>query len=173
MRKLTFALAVSLLALVACTETKTEATSTNPTPSTPPAPPPPTPTPAPATPTATAPAADPKAEADTIFTQRCSVCHGMSGKGDGPGAAALNPKPRDYTDTAWQKSVDDAYLAKVIVEGGAAVGKSPVMVANADLKDKPEVVNALVAKVRAFAGGAGAAAPAPAPGGTPAPAPTK
>jgi len=111
-------------------------------------------------------APDPKIEADTIFSQRCSVCHGMSGKGDGPGAAALNPKPRDYNDAAWQKSVTDEYISKVIIEGGASVGKSPTMVANADLKTKPEVVKALVAKVRSFAV---AAAPAPAP----APAPKK
>ena len=95
---------------------------------------------------------DPAVEAEQIFTQRCSVCHGMNGKGDGPGAAALNPKPRNYTDPKWQASVTDDHIAKTIVEGGAAVGKSPLMVPNADLKDKPEVVKALVAKVRSFKG---------------------
>ena len=40
---------------------------------------------------------------------------------------------------------------EVIVEGGPAIGKSPLMAPNADLKDKPEVVKALVAKVRSFA----------------------
>jgi mono/diheme cytochrome c family protein len=139
----------STLALAGCpSEPKTEP----PPPATPTPPPPPeTPTPPAGDPTATAPAAaDPKAEAEQVFAQRCSVCHGATGKGDGPGAAALNPKPRDYSDAEWQKSVDDAYLAKVIVEGGAAVGKSPTMIANADLKDKPEVVKELVAKVRSF-----------------------
>jgi hypothetical protein len=38
----------------------------------------------------------------------------------------------------------------VIIEGGAAVGKSPLMTPNADLKDKPDVVAALVKKVRSF-----------------------
>jgi len=92
-----------------------------------------------------------EAEAITIFNTRCAACHGASGKGDGIAAGALNPKPRDYSDKAWQASVDDSYIAKVIVEGGAAVGKSPLMTPNADLKDKPEVVKALVAKVRTFA----------------------
>ena len=41
-------------------------------------------------------------------------------------------------------------IAKVIVEGGAAIGKSPMMTANPDLKDKPEVVKALVAKIRTY-----------------------
>src|SRR5687768_11220145 len=62
--------------------------------------------------------------AQTLFSQRCAVCHGTSGKGDGPGAVALNPKPRDYTNTAWQKSVSDDELKKIIVQGGQAVGKS-------------------------------------------------
>lgn len=108
--------------------------------------------PAAAAPAAAAPAAgDPVAEAEQIFSTRCTVCHGASGKGDGAGAAALNPKPRDYSDAAWQKSVTDDVLAKVIVEGGQAIGKSPLMAPSPDLKDKPEVVKALVAKVRSFA----------------------
>lgn len=133
------------LALTACTEQKPAE----------PAPPPPPPVkpvdvvPAPA-PAAAAAAADPKTEAEQIFTQRCSVCHGASGKGDGAGAAALNPKPRDYTDAAWQKSVTDDVLTKVILEGGQSIGKSPLMAPSPDLKDKPEVVKALVAKVRSF-----------------------
>ncbi|MCL4831181.1 MAG: c-type cytochrome [Caldilineaceae bacterium] len=31
------------------------------------------------------------------YTQYCAVCHGNEGKGDGPGAAALNPKPADFS----------------------------------------------------------------------------
>ena len=122
----------------------------------------PTPAPAPApapapTPTPTAPA-DPKAEAEQVFMQRCSTCHGTDGSGNGPAATALPVKPRNYSDAAWQKSVDDATLAKVIVEGGQSIGKSPLMAANPDLKDKPEVVAELVKKIRSFGA---AAAPAP------------
>lgn len=90
-------------------------------------------------------------QAKNLFKTRCVICHGESGKGDGPTAAALNPKPRDYTDAEWQKSVTDADLAKIIVEGGPAVGKSALMPANPDLKDKPEVVNELVKIIRDFA----------------------
>ena len=89
-------------------------------------------------------------EAKDIFNTRCSVCHGVGGKGDGAASAALNPKPRDMTDDAWQKSVTDEHLKKVIVEGGAAVGKSALMAANPDLKDKPEVVAELVKLVRSL-----------------------
>jgi hypothetical protein len=90
-------------------------------------------------------------EVQTMFTQRCSPCHGESGHGDGPGSAALNPKPRNYTDAAWQKSVTDEQIKKTILYGGAAVGKSPLMPANPDLDGKPEL-DGLVAKVRSFNG---------------------
>src|SRR5687767_6078811 len=48
-------------------------------------------TPAP-TPAATAAASGGDGEAKKLFKARCVVCHGQNGKGDGPGAAALNPK---------------------------------------------------------------------------------
>ena len=34
----------------------------------------------------------------------CTACHGDSGKGDGPGAAALNPKPADWTSAKVQSA---------------------------------------------------------------------
>jgi len=95
-------------------------------------------------------AKDPTVEAQEIFQSRCVTCHGTSGKGDGPGSAALDPKPRNYTSAEWQKSVTDEHLKKIIVEGGAAVGLSPLMPPNPDLIDKPQVVDALVAVIRNF-----------------------
>lgn len=35
-----------------------------------------------------------------MFHEYCSACHGVSGKGDGPAAGALNPKPADLTTFA-------------------------------------------------------------------------
>ena len=91
------------------------------------------------------------AEAQKVFGTLCSSCHGTTGKGDGPAASALNPKPRNYTDTAWQKSVTDQQIADTIVKGGAKVGKSNLMPPNPQLKGKPEVVAGLVKIVRSFA----------------------
>jgi mono/diheme cytochrome c family protein len=111
--------------------------------------------PAPAAPAAqapSAPAAAPSAgaveEAKQIFATRCFTCHGSEGAGDGPGSVALTPKPRNFQDGAWQDSVTDEHIEKIIMYGGAAVGKSPTMPGNPDLMSKPEVVRALVAHVR-------------------------
>jgi mono/diheme cytochrome c family protein len=96
-------------------------------------------------------AGDEAAEAaKQIFGSRCFTCHGAEGAGDGPGSAALNPKPRDFRDAAWQDSVSDDHIANIIKMGGAAVGKSPTMPGNPDLMSKPEVVAALVAHVRSL-----------------------
>jgi mono/diheme cytochrome c family protein len=90
-------------------------------------------------------------EAKQIFATRCFTCHGPEGKGDGPGSAALEPKPRNFQDAAWQDSVTDEHIEKIIQYGGAAVGKSPTMPGNPDLMSKPEVVRALAAHVRGLA----------------------
>jgi mono/diheme cytochrome c family protein len=109
------------------------------------------PTPSSAVPAASsaAPTGDPAAKAKEIFAQRCVPCHGSTGQGDGPASASLNPKPRKYADTAWQASVTDEYIEKIIKFGGAAVGKSPAMPNNPDLSD-PAVVAGLKDIVRSF-----------------------
>lgn len=71
-------------------------------------------------------AGDPEA-GQQPFQQLCATCHGATGKGDGPASAALNPKPRDMSDSEWQAEVDDDYLRTVIRDGGRAVGLSQMM----------------------------------------------
>ena len=96
----------------------------------------------------------------------CSTCHGISGMGDGPSARGVQPSPKNFTDGRWQEYATDEAIAKIIVEGGRAVGKSPLMMANPDLKAKPEVLAGLVRIVRLY----GPQKP-PAVAPTPAPAP--
>ncbi|MBI3090554.1 MAG: cytochrome c [Candidatus Tectomicrobia bacterium] len=57
----------------------------------------------------------------------CAACHGTTGRGDGPAAAALDPKPRNHADGATMNKLSDEHLVTVIKNGGAAVGKSPLM----------------------------------------------
>src|SRR4051812_16454392 len=89
-------------------------------------------------------------QAQQMFATLCATCHGMDGTGKGPASAALNPKPRDYTDPAWQASVTDDMLKETILKGGALVGKSPMMPGNPQLADHPEVLDELVRIVRSF-----------------------
>jgi mono/diheme cytochrome c family protein len=95
--------------------------------------------------------ADAVAEANKVWQERCVTCHGPDGSGNGPGAAALVVKPRSFKDPAWQASVDNERIKKVIVEGGASVGLNEAMAPNPDLKDKTAVQDQLVKKVRSLA----------------------
>ena len=89
-------------------------------------------------------------QAQKMFASVCATCHGMDGTGNGPAAATLNPKPRNYTDAAWQASVSDADLENIILQGGQAVGKSPMMPGQPQLKGQPEVLHGLVQIIRGF-----------------------
>lgn len=97
-----------------------------------------------------APGAALRREAAAIFRQRCAACHGERGAGDGAAAAALQPKPRDLTDPAWQDAIADDDLERIVLLGGAATGKSVLMPANPDLTDKPALLGALREHVRSL-----------------------
>jgi high-affinity iron transporter len=89
-------------------------------------------------------------EAASIISDRCTVCHGDNGDGQGPSAATMNPRPINFHDPKWQKSVSDQTIAKAIMYGGTAVGVSAAMPANPDLVNQPDVVAAIVQKIRAW-----------------------
>lgn len=40
----------------------------------------------------------PETEVNTLFQENCSTCHGISGEGNGPLAAQLEPQPTDFTN---------------------------------------------------------------------------
>jgi mono/diheme cytochrome c family protein len=90
------------------------------------------------------------------FKNECAACHGADGKGNGPTAAALNPKPRNYTDVAWQASVTDDHIKDVIIRGGVvALGaghETSAMPPHPDFANKPDLLNGLVQIVRGFKG---------------------
>ncbi len=95
-----------------------------------PAPPPQNqpPTPPQPTPPPPAEAGDPVARGAEHYQLYCATCHGAEGGGDGPSSVALDPKPAAHSDGNYMNALTDEYLTKVIKEGGAAVGKSPLMV---------------------------------------------
>jgi mono/diheme cytochrome c family protein len=93
---------------------------------------------------------DAMAEAREIFQQRCVTCHGETGAGNGPASSGLDPQPRNFTSAEWQAEVTDEHIERIIVSGGAAVGRSPAMPNNPDLNGKPEVVRGLRQIIRSF-----------------------
>ena len=54
-----------------------------------------------------------------IFTNNCVSCHGENGEGNGPAAAALNPKPRNFKAPTgeWKNGKDVAGITKTLKEG--------------------------------------------------------
>ncbi len=63
----------------------------------------------------------------THYATLCASCHGAAGNGDGPASAGLNPQPAKHSDGAYMNALANDHLYKVVKEGGAAVGKSPLM----------------------------------------------
>ena len=89
-------------------------------------------------------------DAKTAWATLCVTCHGANGLGDGAASAAFPVKPRSFADKTWQASVDDAHIKKIIVEGGASVGKSALMTGAPRLKGNDEALGYLVRIVRSF-----------------------
>lgn len=61
-----------------------------------------------------------------IYKEYCVQCHGPGGKGDGPAASGLSPKPAVHANMAFDK-LPMEYLYNVIYHGGRSVGKSTNM----------------------------------------------
>ena len=63
-------------------------------------------------------------EVDHLFIQHCAACHGLDGRGRGPAAEQLYPKPRDFVDspfrfasTTGERDEIIAALERTIAEG--------------------------------------------------------
>lgn len=79
-----------------------------------------------------------------LFEQRCGACHGKSGRGDGPAAAALQPKPADFSDPKFQAGRTDAQLREMVASGkGLMPGFGKTL--------KPEEIEDLIKYMRSLA----------------------
>ena len=74
-----------------------------------------------------------------LFQELCSVCHGVGGKGDGPSAQGLEPKPADFTNCKVMAKDSDEVLLKIIKGGGQSVGRSTVMPAWGDSLSEQQI----------------------------------
>jgi len=61
---------------------------------------------------------------NTLYQSYCAPCHGKSGRGDGPAATSLHPKPADHTSAAVQAESDGTLFYK-ISEGHANTAMPP------------------------------------------------
>jgi mono/diheme cytochrome c family protein len=88
---------------------------------------------------------DPKvAMGQTMYAEKCALCHGATGHGDGPGAAALDPKPRNHTDGSYMNAQTNEQLHEVVKNGK---GQMPAW--GATMSD--EEIDAVLAYVRTLA----------------------
>lgn len=72
--------------------------------------------------------ANPKllARGEALFKQNCTSCHGDAGHGDGPASASLNPKPRDFTQSAnWKRGYHVPEIFTTITTGLKGTGMAP------------------------------------------------
>jgi mono/diheme cytochrome c family protein len=58
------------------------------------------------------------AKGKTLFETNCTPCHGQLGRGDGPAAATMNPKPRNFTNpVGWTNGFALHSIYKTLSEG--------------------------------------------------------
>jgi cbb3-type cytochrome c oxidase subunit III len=93
----------------------------------------------------TAAAADP---GKAVFEANCAVCHGSTGKGDGPGGAGLEIPPRNFTTGEFKYGADLASVEHTIgtgVQGTAMPAWGTIL--------KAEEIEAVAKYVMAFSPG--------------------
>ena len=87
----------------------------------------------------------PQGDAAAEYAGKCAMCHGKTGAGDGMAAAAMNPKPTNFTSAEYQESRTDEQIAEAI-----KTGKGSMPAYGEKLSD--EAIEGLVAYIRSLAG---------------------
>src|SRR6266705_6107245 len=96
-----------------------------------------------------APLAQAAGDASSNYSSLCAMCHGPNGKGNGQAAAALNPKPRDFSDCKVMAKDTDETLFKAVKGGGQSIGRSAMMPSwGGSLTDAQ--IHELVSYIRSF-----------------------
>jgi mono/diheme cytochrome c family protein len=80
-----------------------------------------------------------------IYAERCSACHGADGSGDGPAAAALQPKPRNFRDPQFWRARPRMQIRLVVEKG-----RPGTMMAGFDEVLTREEIEAVVSYVMDF-----------------------
>jgi mono/diheme cytochrome c family protein len=59
---------------------------------------------------------------EKLYQQNCASCHGVTGLGNGPAGATLNPPPSNIALLTKMPMATDGYLDWTIAEGGVQLG---------------------------------------------------
>lgn len=89
------------------------------------------------------------------YDAHCAVCHGSTGKGDGPGAAVLRQVMPDFTKPAAMRAATDRFLFEIIKKGSSQFGRSNAM-PSWGMRFSDEQIRALVVYIRSLAPGTAA-----------------
>lgn len=73
-----------------------------------------------------------------VYDKVCASCHGATGAGDGPVAAAFpaDQKPRKFVGEDFKVIKDKEQMKELIRKGGATMGLSPLMPASPQLSEE-------------------------------------
>ncbi len=53
-----------------------------------------------------------------LYENKCQMCHGADGKGNGPASAAFQPKPADFTNPDfWKRKDIDKFITNTVENG--------------------------------------------------------
>ena len=53
----------------------------------------------------------------SIFDDKCAMCHGTDGKGNGPAASGFSPSPKDFNTPAFWQTMTRAKIKDTIENG--------------------------------------------------------
>lgn len=57
------------------------------------------------------------ARGQSVFNDKCALCHGYDGSGNGPAAASLTPPPADFNSASFWQNMSDARITETIEDG--------------------------------------------------------
>jgi hypothetical protein len=78
---------------------------------------------------------------DALYAQRCLNCHGPTGSGDGPMAAAFPVRPPDFRDTVQRKS--NSQIRRIIAEGAGVMPAFSPALSPSEINDMLQMVRFL------------------------------
>jgi len=96
------------------------------------------------------------ADGKTSYDTYCASCHGTEGRGDGPIAEALHPRPTNFQDAQYWRGLGpggDINILRAIKKGGSATDHSTNMPAWEPVLTDDQV-NEIIAYLRRLAGAA-------------------